>query len=787
MYFALRSLVKNPGFTGLTVLSLAAGVGLTAALASVADAILFRPLAVARAGEIVRAYTASPGQSLGFVSYPDFEDFRSGSRTLAGVIAQSQVLVAVGGQAGAPAQVRMGMAVTPDYFDVLGVPPARGRPFRVDEAREPVVVLAYEFFVSRYAADQGIIGRAIQLGGVAFTVIGVAAKDFGLDRFVHEDFYVPMGVYEAGLLASVGRPMEDRGRRYLSVYGRLSQGATLSQARAELEALAARLAVQHPETNRERRAVVLTEFQARMRADRSMPRLAGLLLAMAVLILSITCANVAGLTLERGEARVRDTAVRAALGASEMRLLAHSLTESLVLAAAGGGLGIPLAWAATRILATSARLPTDMPFTIAARMDARVAVFTILVTALVAVWCGLAPWIGTRGDVFAVLKARRTGGGTRARSVLVAVEIALATMSVATGGLLLKGLNAAKKLDLGYRTDHVLVMTLDPGQVRYSAGRTRAFYREVLERTPRIPGVKAVTLAQAVPLGYLSALRQISIEAEAFTTWMNIVDRNYFELMHIQIVAGRGFEARDTESSMPVIVINEELAKRWNGYGPIRMNGRKLQVIGVARTAKYFQLDEPPRPYFYLPYSQNYSSRMVLHVETEGNPVAAARRALREIQSIDPGQPVSEIRALDDYFLKGALFSARVGMQAVGVIGACGLLLALAGLYGVVSTAVARRSREIAIRMALGARQPATMALVLRQGMRLTAAGIGAGLGAAVMVSAPIASMIAGAGKPDPWGLGAAALVVTGASLAAQMIPAVRASGIDPAVALREE
>ena len=772
MRFALRAAVRNPRFTALVVLSLAAGIGLTAALASVADAILYRPLPVDRPEEIVRVYTGSAGQTLGFVSFPDFEDFRVASRTLAGAVAQTQVLIAVGGENGAPPQVRMGLAVTPDYFDVLGVRPALGRGFIPKESSAAEVVLGHGFWESAFAADWKIIGRAIRVGGAAFTVIGVAPEGFGLDRFLHEDFYVPMGVYRVGLLPSTGRPLEDRAKRYLSVYGRLARGATLEQARAELTALAARLENAHPETDRGRRAVVFTEFQARLLGDRTMPVMAGLALVVGVLMLAIACSSVTSLVLMRAEARARETAIRVAMGATRARLLIENLTSSLILAILGGALAIPVAWAVTRMLANSARLPADLPFSLAVRIDPRVA-------GLAGIVCLMGICLTTRRP----LKIA-AGGRTRVMNTLVTIEIAVVAMLVASGGSILSGISSAARIDLGYRTDHVLVMALDPSQARYAEGQTRTFYRELLDRVRAFPGVAAAALAQSVPLGYSSAQREIVIgDHPALSVWINVVSQDYFRLMGMPIAEGRGFDERDTETSPPVMVVNHALDKLLNG-APVRLNGRKIEVIGVVRTAKYFQLTEAPRPYFYLPYSQTYASRMFLHVETEGDPASAAHALVNEVHRIDTGQPVSEVRALRDYSIKGAMLSARVAVDALGAVGLGGMLLALAGLYGVVSSATERRRREIAIRIALGASQLSVVILMLRQGMKLVTIGTACGLAAALGVSRFLTSLVAGTGKLDAWVLGFAALLVAAASFAACLIPACRAACTEPSVCL---
>ncbi len=758
----------------LAVSTLAVGLGLAAALCSVADAILFRPLPVDRPREIVRIYTASADQPLGFVSNPDFEDFRDSSRTMAGIIAETQVLIAVGSS---PAQMRMGLAVSANYFDVLRVAPAVGRTFRADEARDAVVVLAHAFWKAQFGANPEVIGSTIRLGGTPFTIIGVAPAGFALDRFTREDFYVPMGVYGNGLLPVNGRPLEERGRRYLRVYGRLAPGVTADQAREEFAILAARLEAKYPDTNHGRRAVVFTEREARA-AEGTMPALADLLLAIAVLILAIACTNVAGLMLMRADARAREMAVRLAIGATRGRLLVDGVKEGAVLATCGAALGIPLAWAATRMLARAATLPTDFGFAISPRIDARIGIVMCSAAAIAAIVCGSAPVL-RRIEIATVLKSPPR----KWRNALVGVQIALASALLASGGFLMNGIAAARKIDPGYRTDHVLVMALDPGQVRYGEAQTRVFYGQVLDRVRRLPGVRAAALAQSVPLGYTGAQRQITIGAETSSVWVNIVGNGYFDLMRMPIVEGRAFDSRDTAMSAPVAIVNQELARSCGVGRKFRMNGRMVEVIGVARTAKYFRLSEHPTPFLYLPYSQNYASRMVLHVEQSG----MAQAVIREIHSIDAAQPVSEVRNLGDYVTQGAMFNARVAVNVLGTVGLCGLALALAGLYGIISQSVTRRRREIGIRMALGAKRRAVMFLIVAQGARLVIAGAICGSVAALACGRLLSALVAGTEVRDFSMLSAASVVVILASLAACIVPAWRASGIDPASALRDE
>ncbi len=671
----------------LAALSLAAGIGLTAALASIVDAILLRPLPVPHPEEIARLFTASESQPLGFISYPDFEDFRQAKP----MVAECLIPVSIG----EPAQNKLALAVTPDYFTVLGVSAKFGRTFSMDDGA--VAILAHGT-----AAD---LGADLRVGGKRYTVIGVAPENFGLDRFLHPDFFIPIHSYGDGKI------LQDRTRRFLTVHVR---GVN---AGPEISAIAARLEQEHPESNRGRRAVVLDESTARLRTDKMMAPLALLLGALAALILAIACANACAALLMRAEARARETALKIALGAGHLRLLAESLREAGTISLISFATGLPLAWIVKEALRRSIVLPTDFAISIDPRIDSRILVLTCAVAFAATVLCGVAP-VFIRVNVWATLKAYERSTKSRTRSILATIEIALAAALVATGGSLWSSLHAAKNVDLGYRADHLAVMTFDPGQLGYSEARTRAFYRELMERVQSLPGVSGVAIAQSVPLGMTGAQKQIRIgDREQMTVWMNIVTPDYFERMHIGFVRGHTFADQDGA------IVNEELAKHI-ADSKIQVAGKTIEVIGVVKTAKYMRWDEAPRPFFYVPYAQHYASRMTLHVETNQNIFGPIRSLAHEI-------PMSDARMLREYFDNGAMFAVKAALRIAAIAGAGGLLLALAGLYGVVSSAVARRSREIAIRAALGARREMIFAMIIRQGMTIAAVGTAAGLVAA--------------------------------------------------------
>ncbi len=766
--------------------SLALGIALALTLIAIADAILFRPLPAPRPDEIVRVFSASPLHSMGFVSYPDYRDFARNTRTLSGLSAQTQILAAFGDHAGEPPSIHMGLAVTPNYFDVLGVPVHWGRTFRQDEGRQPVVILSDSFWRRRFAGDRGVIGRTVPISGTPFTVIGVARAGFGLDRFLHEDFYLPVEVYAENLLPSTGRPLEDRGRRYLSLYGR--RRGKLAAVRAEMASLAAHLASEYSDTNRNQKAVVMTEFAARLAAAGTMQTVAWGLLALAALSMLVACCNVGGLLLLAKEARAGELALKVALGASPLRLFCEAATEALAVTTAGGAAAIPLTWAALRAASHLWILPTDLPMALDARIDLRMmaaAAGAVLVATLL---CAVAPGSVARR----ISSARTTAGSHRMLNTLVVVELALAAALAGSGASLFAGMRAARQADLGYRTDHVLLMTFDPSQTRAGESRARAFYRDLLEHTARLPDVRGAVLAQSVPLGFTAAQRRVKATAigpDPLSLWMNTVTPGYFDLMRIPLAAGRDFTVTDTEHSPAVAIVNEAAAKLWpqgRAIGrKLEMEGRDVEIIGVAKTVKYQQAGESAKPFLYLPHAQNFTARMTLHVWTRAAPAAAAPSVIAAAREIDPSQAAAEIRPFDEFLWQGALFGARVGISVTAAAGSCAWLMSLTGLYVCAAHSVARRRREIGIRGALGATRESITYLVMKRSVRLTATGVAGGVVLAAAASR-WAAQVASGGVLQIQALALASAVIAVTSLTACFVPAWRASRVDPAIPLRE-
>jgi len=549
----------------------------------------------------------------------------------------------------------------------------------------------------------------------------------------------------------------------------------------------------------------MTEFRSRLAVDDDNGALAAVLLAIAASILLIACANVANLLLSRARARAREIAIRLAIGASRPRLFQQLLTESLLLAIFGGAAGMLLVLYSIDFFA-SLRLPTTLPIWLVARPDLRVLLVAFGTTLVSAVIFGVAPALhALRSDVNTTLKAGDSAAPPKrrffqGRDALAVAQIGISMMLLVSSGLLVKDFSRLTASRLGFRVDHVLVMSLDPAMTRYSEGQGQAFYTKLLDRARALPGIRSAALAQHIPLGFSSSTRDIVVEGfqmpasqRGITVSSNIVSDQYFSLMRIPILKGRAFDSRDLASSPRVAIVNEFMAQKyWPGRNPIggrfRMEGKEaVEVVGVAKNIKYRDPAEHPIGFLYLPLSQQYSSFITLHVETEGDPAAMAAPVLAQIRGLDSGMPVSDVQTLEHFFAEGALFGSRLIMQVVTVIGLFGLLLAVTGLYSVIAYSVSRRTREIGIRMAIGAQPSSVARLVLRQGLRLTLIGAGIGLTLALVASTLVSSLLAEISPRDPMVYLLVATLLSGVSLLACYVPARRAARVDPLVALRQD
>ena len=810
--YAFRLLARNPWFTAMAVLSLALGIGANSAIFSLADTLLLRPLPVLEPSKVVTVSTDRPNVSdgVGGVSYPDYRDLRAKAQSFEGLAAFQLSAFSVAKSSAENPQLRAGVMVSDNYFQVLGIQPALGRALLPEEGQVPgrdaSVVLSYDFWRSEFAADASVLGRSMRINGIDFNIVGVTPKSFtGTDEYVRPHFYVPLMMWQR-LNALPKDPLEERSQHDFEVKGRLKAGVSREAAEAEMATIWKGLESLHTDADRRRVVRVRTELQARIQSSPPDAYLIMMLMALVAVVLLIACANVANLLLGRARARTREVAIRIAIGVTRMRLVRQLLTESFLLAVLGVISGVAFAYGGIRFLQTI-RIPSDFPIVISPQLDSRVLLFSLFSGVASALIFGLAPALQTsKTDLIPALKSAEPGQGARQRMLgrnsLVIAQVALSMILLIATGMLLDGFRKSLVLNPGFRTDHILTTEFDTSLVRYTPAQTHEFYKNLVDRARQVSGVRAVTLGGVIPLAPSQSGDAIIPEGFQFpkgqvnaSLLLSVVDENYFEVMQTPIIRGRAFTANDKEGAPLVVIVNEQLAKTyWPNQEPIgkrlRIGSKKdewLQVVGVTRTGKYTYLGESPLPFLYLPFAQNQHTRMVLFTEAFGDPASLATPLRELVRTLDVNQPVFNVRTLADFYHQRAIVVPRMIMEIVGTMGSVGLSLALIGLYGLVAYQVARRTREIGVRMALGANRADVLRMVLRQGLTLSIAGIAIGGLVSVAVARLLTAGLIGLGTPNPATYVAVPIMLLLVTLASCYVPAYRASKVDPMAALRYE
>ena len=813
--YAIRSLRRTPGLTAFVVITLALGIGMTAATFSMVDGLIFRPYPVPHPGGVVTLVSTTHDSNFEDFSYREYLDIRDKTKSYDGVIANAGMqAVGFSAEPGATPRIKGGMMVSGNYFHVLGVEPRLGRGFREDEdqvpGRDAVVVLGPDFWKREFASDPSVLGRTIRLNGTPFTVIGVAPETFpGMLTFGHPDFYMPLamaGVFSSNLQKNF---FEDRDDRELNVKARLKPGATLQQARNELDVLAKNFEREFPQVNRSRGAAVYTQFQARTVEDTNW-KFGVIFVILALAVLLVACTNVAGLLLSRARARTREVAVRLALGAGRIRLIRLLLTESLILASLGGLAGITIGfWViewfhSKESIVFMSELPLSIPF----HMDTRVLLASVALALLSALVCGLAPALqSTRVDLVNGLKSADVDVPGRkrlwGRNVLVVVQVSISLMLLTASFLMARSFQHDLMDRTGFAKDHLLMAGFDPRLVQYNATQTKQFYKLLTERMRETPGVKSEALTQNVPLGqddfdgvtFVPDGFQMPPDRENFTATMDTVDEGYFETMAIPVLRGRGFLATDTADAPRVVVVNQQLAKHyWPGGDAlgkhIRLDSRTgtpAEIVGIAQAIKYQGTVEEAMDFMYMPLAQHPVARMVLMLRSSGDPLQLVEPLKDAVRSLDPNLPMLQIRAYEDLYLNQAVYGPGIAIDLVGTMGAVGLVLAIAGLYGLVAYNVSRRTREIGIRIALGAGSSDVLRLVMGKGLVLVGIGTAIGLAMGFAVERLMNAMLFNAGGVDV----VAYLIVVPTlflvTMLAAYVPARRACRIAPTQALRYE
>jgi len=804
--FGFRMLRRSPGFSLLAILCLTLGIGANAAVFSWIEGILFRPYPAVAHQEQLLAVTGTaigePGPD--GVSWPDLLDLQR-SCTLIDSFIVTKIMgttLSIGDRA----EVTTGSIVSANYFDAMGVHPMLGRGFEPGEDTgrnsHPVTVISYQLWKGRFKGDPQIIGKAQRLNNVVHTIVGVAPEGF-YGTFVGwaMQFWVPASMEE--IFESGGYKLEDRGARWIESYVRLKPGVTEAQAQQEISAAAKRLETDFPATNRGRGIKLWPLWQTPFNNASTMLPTLEIMLIVVVFVLLIASANVGNLLLVRSFTRRQELTVRLAIGAGRGRLVQQLFTEGLILAAFGAAGGLLLAHWCRHALVLLFPARGGVSMHLPGEIDWRVLAISAGVCLVATLLLALVPAFQTgKLDVAGALKSDAVGvvgGGRRAwlRSGLVVVQVCLSFVLLVGAGLLLQSLQKIRNTSPGFSTRGVLDTAVNLVSAGYDAPRAQSFQDELLDRAKALPGVESAVFARMTPLSYGSySSTAIAVDGyqpppeEQPTVEYNEVGPDYFVTMGIPLVTGREFTRADDEKAARVAVVNESMAAHyWRGRNPIgerlQVKGRWMQVVGVAKDSKYHSVREAPKPFFYVPLRQNFARGAGLYIRTPLSPESMAKALAREVHALDGNLALFEVISLQEQ-LDRSTSPQKVAVTLVGVLGGLAVLLAAIGLYGVMSYAVSQSTRELGLRMALGADPSNLLRLVLSRGLSLTSAGLALGLAVALGLTRLLGSLLYKVGPRDPLAFGSAFLVMIVAALAASLLPAWRATRTDPARALRD-
>ncbi|MGB7844355.1 MAG: ABC transporter permease [Candidatus Acidiferrum sp.] len=803
--FGLRMLAKNRGSTAVAALTLALGICATSTMFSWIDSTLLNPIpGVTHTSDLVTVMrgTVSEHPSPPF-SYPDFVDLREHNRSFSGLLAYHDDFMSLTGLA-RPERI-YGALPTANYFDVLGVKPVQGRGFLPEEEMKPggapVVVVSYALWQSHFSSDPSAVGRTLQINRHSYTIVGVAPPGFvGCKTGLRDDVWIPL-VMTSEVWG--WNPVENRGAFWLNVLGRLRPGVASRQAAEEMNLQMQRIAASTSNIERGPNQITLdplwrSPFGANVYLYKSLP----LLLGLAAVLLLLACANVANLLMVRLAARTREIAVRLAMGASGSRLVRQLLVESLLVALAGGAAAMLLTiWTAGTF--ASFLPPTTLPLTLNGHANPSVMLATLVISILAAVVSGMLPALRTsRLAPAAVLKeeeARVSGGLHRSRlsKGLVIAQISLSLLLLISAGLFARSFENEQRADPGFDPTHVLLASYDLAPAGYSRAQGIIFDQSLLTRLQALPGVKSVTLADFSPLSF--TLHSDSVLPEGYVPQPHesmevdraVVGPDYFQTMRTGLVSGREFTVGDDDRSQPVAIVNQGFCERyWPGQGAIgrsvRLYGQSFTVVGVVRDAKYRLLHYAAAPIVFLPLYQSYRDQLIIHLRVAGDPGAFASVVDRTVDELNPDLPLFNVTTLKTSMQFGSVFE-RLAATLAGSFGLLALLLAAVGIYAVVAFATRQRTREIGIRMALGAKKGDVLKLVVGQGLKLILIGIAVGIADAFALTRMLASMLYGIEPADALTFISVSLVLTAVALVACYIPARRAAKVDPMVALRYE
>jgi predicted permease len=821
--FALRWLVKSPGFTAVAVVSLAVGIGFNTTLFTVADALLFKPLPVSASDQLVDVFTSDSTGSVqyGTSSYPDYVDFRTRNEVFSDLVGYSPMFAALNQDSGS--RLAMGEIVTGNYFDVLGLHAAVGRTLTADDDRPGaprVTVVSNRYWMRELGGARDVVGRTLRIRGIPYTIVGVLPERFtGMVPLLSPELWVatassletdPVGMRDAVPSPTGSTRLDRRGDRWMFMRGRLKPGKTIDQAHANLDVLMGQLATTFPDTNRGRRISTVPTRSVHLRPDVDamiLPIAVGLL-GVVGLVLLIACANVASMLLARASGRQREIGIRLAMGATRARLMQQLVTEAVVMSAIGAVAGTLFSWWATRIL-MAVHLPTPLPLELDLRLDSRVFAFTVIVTLIAGVVAGLAPALkATKPNLVADLRGDQTMAVASRRwtlrDVLVVAQIAVTSVLLIVAALLTRSLLAAQRTNVGFAVDRLALLSTDTSQLKYSPDRSRQFYEQAMTRIRALPGVESVGLATRLPFSVNVNRWEIwiperhQVGAHGDTIEVTTVSPEYFKTIGIPIVSGRNFTYDDRPDTPRVAIVNETFARRYwpneSAIGKIirsrNSEGPAFEIVGVSADHKVLSVGEPPTPFLQVARTQRPNSYTAILARTGGDANGLLRDMRRELLALEPNLVFIENGTMAAE-VATTLFPVRASAWLVASVGLVAMVLAAIGLYGVIAYSVARRTREIGIRIALGARRSSVLQLVMRQGLGVAAAGLVTGVvlsfGAVALMSWALSWALYGVGPGDPVSWLGSAVIVLIVSALANLIPAWRAARVDPSIALRTE
>jgi putative ABC transport system permease protein len=810
--YGIRMLLRNPGFLITAVLTLALGIGANTAIFSVVNGLLLRPLAVQDPAQLtVLAFQQQKGNIRTQFSQPAYHDIRSQSSPVFSEVFAYQISLD-GLSVDGKADRILTNYVSGNFFSGLGIKPQAGRFILPTEGEtagaDPVMVISYGYWKTRFGGDPGIVGRQVSVDGHPMTIIGIAPKGFvGVAPFIAVEGYLPLG-----MLGITGVPPDsatDRQARSVNLMARLRSGATLQQAQASLAVIGERLAQQYPQSEKDLSLQVFPELRSRPQPDpkNTLLIIGTLFLGLAALVLLLACVNVANLLLVRAAARGREMAIRSALGAARFRLIRQLLVESILLALLGGVAGLFLGyWGGSAL--TSINVQTDLPINFGFGFDWRVFGYATLAALLTGVIVGIMPALrASRGNLSAILHEGGrgvVGGKNRLRSTLVAAQVAGSFVILIIAGLFARSLGKAQQTNLGFDPDHVVNFMMDPLEIGYNQGQTHDFYKNLLERVRSLPGVVSASTASCAPMGYYNNFDSIEVDGYqpppdqgSPAALYNLISMDYLQTMKIPLLRGRAFSGAEDENSQYVAMVSEAMVKKfWPNTYPIGRQFRMMSeakhsmtVVGVVGDIRYQGATGAFQPVFYAPTAQHQAgySLQVLQVRTAGEPSTMIPEIERTIQTLAPQLPVFDAKTMRQalYTLNGLLIF-QLGAALAALLGALGLVLAIVGVYGVVSYATSQKSHEIGVRMALGAQPADILKMIFRDGVLIVAIGMVLGGALALAAGRVVGSFVIVSAK-DPLTYMVVTSVLLIVALAACFIPARRATQVDPLVALRYE